>query len=244
MCMAQQGGAPGETNTGGAALTGAASGAAMGTMLMPGWGTAIGAVAGAAMGVMGSVANNKNAKKTEEARRIARDQQIAENRRRATNDYLNQVRLEQTAQAQENVALAERTTDIARQRDNTVGTAVASAAERGVDGRTVDQIVQDYHFQSDQESGRLRINQKGRDQQHWTNIQNQDRQYYNRITGTPTYAQQPVAPVDYFGPALSLAGNLGKAGMAAGIGKNADGSAPGSPKIDWESTPTNPEEYK
>ncbi len=242
MCMAQQSQAPGETNTAGAAVGGAASGAAMGTMLMPGWGTAIGAVAGAAMGVLGSVTNNKNAKKTEEARRIARDQQITENRRRATDDYLNQVRTEQLAQTQENAAVAQKSIDITHQRDNTVGTAVASAAERGVDGRTVDQIVQDYHFQSDTEAGRLRINQQGRDNQHFQNIQNYDRQYYNRITGTPTYAQQPVAPVDYFGPILALGGNLAKTGMAAGVGQNG-GKTPGG-KIDWETTPVNPEEYK
>jgi hypothetical protein len=244
MCMAQQAQAPGETNTGGAALTGAASGAAMGTMLMPGWGTAIGAVAGAAMGVVGSITNNKNARKSEEARRIARDQQITENRRRATEDYLSTVRTEQNAQAQENAAWAEKSVDIARQRDITVGTAVASAAERGVAGRSVEQIVQDYHFQSDMESGRLRINQLGRNNQHWQNIQSMDRQYYNRITGTPTYAMQPVAPVDYFGPALSLAGNLAKTGMASGMFKNADGSNIGSQKIDWTNTPVNPEEYK
>ena len=38
----------------GSALSGAASGAAIGTSIMPGWGTAIGAVTGGAMGLFGS----------------------------------------------------------------------------------------------------------------------------------------------------------------------------------------------
>lgn len=64
------------------AAAGAASGAAAGTMIMPGWGTAIGAVAGGALGYFGAskkkkamsgqLAKQRAAIKAEEARRNAR----------------------------------------------------------------------------------------------------------------------------------------------------------------------------
>lgn len=242
MCMTQTPAAGGgQTSTAGAAVGGAASGASMGAMAGP-WGAAAGAVAGAAMGIIGSRAANKNAKATEENRRIAQEQAMAENRRRATTDYLNQIRLENVQMSQEHAALAEKTSDLSRQTEHTVGAANVSAAERGVGGRSLDQIISDYHSQNDLEVTRLNTNQGGRDTQHAEVSRGADQTYWNRVTGMQPYAKQPVAPVDYFSPIFKLVGDVGKIGMASGAGQPG-GTVPPR-KVDWETTPVNSEEYK
>jgi hypothetical protein len=195
-------------------------------MLGP-WGAAAGAVGGAAMGIIGSQKANKAAKKAEEAKRIEQDRVIAETRKRATQDYLTQVRLEQLQKTQEETAIAEKAVDITRQRDETVGTAVSSAAERGVDGRTVDQIVADYHFQASQETGRLYINQAMKNQQHGENMNQFEDQYGQRFNSQKAYQKKPIAPVDYFSPIFGAVGDLGKIAMASGAGKTG-GSLPTS----------------
>lgn len=227
MCMpAQQPSGGGQVNTGAAALTGAASGASMGAMLGP-WGAAAGAVGGAAMGVIGSKIANKNAKATEEARRIAQEQAMAENRRRATTDYLNQIRLENVQMSQEQAAVVEKTDDLGKNTANAVGAANVSAAERGVGGRSLDQIISDYHAQNDLEVGRLNANQGMKDAQHGEVVRGANQNYWNRVTGMQPYQKQPVAPVDYFSPAFKLVGDLGKIGMASGVGQGG-GSVPTS----------------
>lgn len=228
MCMAQQpSGGGGQVNTGAAAVSGAAAGASMGAMAGP-WGAAAGAVAGAAMGIIGSRAANKNAKAVEENRRIAQEQAMAENRRRATTDYLNQIRLENVQMAQEHTALVEKTHDLKMNTDQAASAANVSAAERGVGGRSLDQIIADYHAQNDLEVSRLNENQTMRDYQHGQTVQGADRAYWNRVTGMQPYQKQPVAPVDYFSPAFKLVGDLGKIGMASGVGQTQTNPLPKS----------------
>lgn len=243
MCMASGSTPQGQTDTAGAAVGGAATGASMGAMLGP-WGAAVGAVGGAAMGIIGSQQANKAAKATEENRRIAQEYAISENRKRATADYLNAIRMETVQAAQEHESVAERSTDITRQRDNTVGTAAASAAERGVDGRSLDQVIASYHMEADTEIGRLKANQRMKDRAHGESIVAADRGYYNRITGMQSYAPKQVKPVDYFSPIFGAVGDLGKIAMASGAGKNGGTVNTSTGAIDWETTPVNPEEYR
>ena len=214
MCMAQSPG--GQTSTGGAALGGAASGASMGAMLGP-WGAAAGAVGGAAMGIMGSSAANKNAKAVEEARRIEQENMIQETRRRATGDYLDQTRMEREQQAQEEAAVAVKGMDITKETNRSVATGTASAAERGVAGRTIDAINADYEFMANEETGRIKANQAAANRQHDEVIRGMGTQFENRVADVRPYVKKAVAPVDYFGPVFAAAGQLGqlKMGMDA-----------------------------
>jgi hypothetical protein len=211
-------------------------------MLGP-WGAAAGAVGGAAMGIIGSRNANKAAKQAEEAKRIEQDRVIAETRKRATQDYLTQVRLDQLQRTQEETAISEKAGDIVRQRDLTVSTAVSSAAERGVDGRSLDQILESYHFEASQETGRLYINQAMKNQQHGENQNQYLDQYGQRFNSQKAYQKKPIAPVDYFSPIFGAVGDMGKIAMASGAGKTG-GTLPSGGGLDWETTPVNPEEYK
>lgn len=211
MCMASQQ-AGGQTSTGGAAVGGAASGASMGAMLGP-WGAAVGAVGGAVMGVAGSAAANKSAKATEEARRIEQENVIMETRRRATDDYLDQTRMEREQQAQEEVAVAIKGNDVAKETQRSIATGTASAAERGVAGRTVDDIARDYAFQENEEVGRLKANQALANRQHGEVVRGMGTQFENRVADVKPYVKKAVAPVDYFSPVFQAVGQLGQLKM-------------------------------
>jgi len=211
MCMASQP-AGGQTSTGGAAVTGAASGASMGSLFGP-WGTAIGAVGGGVMGALGSKSANAAAKATEEARRIEQENMIMETRRRATGDYLDQTRMEREQQAQEEAAVALKGADIAKETRRSVATGTASAAERGVAGRSIDQINADYEFMANEEVGRIKANQAMANRQHAEVIRGMGTQFENRVADVRPYVKKAVAPVDYFGPAFQAVGQLGQLKM-------------------------------
>lgn len=144
----------------------------------------------------------------EDAQRIESENAIEINRRRATGDYLTQTRLEETARMQEEESLAEKSSDVFRQANKTKGTGAASAAERGIAGRTVDQIAQEYDFAANLETGRLRENQKLANAQHNENIAANGTEYTNRVTSIQPYNMQPQKPVDYFGPVFGAASQL------------------------------------
>lgn len=200
------------------------SGASMGAAAGP-WGAAIGAVGGAVMGVIGSKQQNKAAKAFELAKRNAQDDLIIENRNRATKDYLRNVRLEQLNAQQETEALSEATNDVSKQTTATQATATASAAERGVAGRSVEMLIEDYTFQQSQEVGRLRTNQSMKNAQHTENIGGYQDQFDQRVAAVKPYVPRTQPPVDYFGPIFGVMSTLGNVGMASGAGKPAGSAA-------------------
>ena len=230
MCMAQQAG--GSTASG--AVGGAASGASAGAMFGP-WGAAVGAVGGAALGIMGQQAANKSAKSVEEARRLEQENVITENRRRATDDYLTQTRMERDQQSQEEAAVAMKGRDIERETRRSVATGTASAAERGVAGRTIDDIAADFEFMSNEETGRLKYNQSLSNQQHTEQIRGFGTQFTQRVTDARPYQVKPIAPVDYFGPIFGAAGQLAQnPGVQKGVGSL---MAPSTSKASGSSVP-------
>lgn len=172
------------------------------------------AAAGAAASIAGQQQAKKTHNKNEEARRLAQEDVIAENRRRTTEDYLTQTRLEMDQQSQEEAAVALKSNDVQRQTQRTIATGTASAAERGVAGRTVDQIASDFDFMSNEETGRLKENQKLANQQHQENIRGYGTQYSNRIADVKTYIPQPAKPVDYFSPIFGAVSQTVSAGAA------------------------------
>jgi hypothetical protein len=159
------------------------------------------AAAGAAASIAGQQQQKKAAEGYENEKSRAVDYQAAETRRRATADYINQVRLEETQQRQEEQAVVEKSGDLARQTNAAVATGMASAAERNVaGGRTLDSVLDDYRFQENMEIGRMKENQRLKNLQHRERMSVYERQYYNNATSVQPYQKRPVQPVDYFGP--------------------------------------------
>ncbi len=166
------------------------------------------AAAGAAASIQGQRQAQKMAKGTEEARRLEQENVITENRRRSTDDYLNQTRLTMEQQAQEEASVAVKSGDVMRETRRSVATGTASAAERGVAGRTIEQIASDYDFQANEETGRLKQNQALANQQHQESLRGLKTQFNNRITDVKPYIPKQQAPVDYAGPLLGAAGTM------------------------------------
>lgn len=189
------------------------------------------AAASAATAIIGQQQQKKAAKGFENQKKQATDFQISETRKRATDDYLNQVRVEQNQQRQEQEAVVEKSGDVAKQGNAAVATAQASAAERGIGGgRSVDQVLADYRLQQDVEVGRLERNQGMKDQQHVENLRGFDTQYNNRASSITPYQEKPVAPVDYFGPIFGAAATTLSTGAATGAFKADAPAAAAAPK--------------
>lgn len=189
------------------------------TLTMAGMG-----VAQAGMNIYGQFQARDQHNSIEEYRRLEQENVIEENRRRATHDYITNVRLEQQQEDQEKAALAQKVVDIQMQADRSIATGMASAAERGVAGRTVDQIAADFDFMANEETGRLKENQKLADLQHGENIQSLGTEYSNRITAVKPYVKRPANQIDFFGPifqagAQTLNTGVGVAKAAGGFDK-------------------------
>ena len=180
---------------------------AMGTM----------AVAGATTNIIGQNTTRQMNKGYENQKKNAQDDLIIENRKRATSDYLRQVRLEQLQTTQEEQSLVEEKGDVAKQTAAATGQSKASAAERGVAGNSVEAIVADYEFQQNQEVGRLRMNQDAKNAQHTENVAGYNDQFDQRIAAVKPYVPRVQPPVDYFGPIFGagssiMAQNKGRGG--------------------------------
>jgi hypothetical protein len=165
------------------------------------------AAAGAATKIVGDNTQRQMNKGFENQKKNAQDDLIIENQRRATHDYLRQVRLEQLQQTQETQSLVEQSQDVRKQAAGATGEARADAAERGVAGNSVEMIVNDYEFQQNQEVGRLRQNQDMKNKQHTENVAGYNDQFDQRIAAVKPYIPRTQPPVDYFGPAFSAVGS-------------------------------------
>ena len=188
------------------------------------------AAASAAMAIKGQSDARKVAKGTEEARRIEQENVITENRRRATDDYLNSTRLEADQQSQEEAAVALKSSDVMRETRRSVATGNASAAERGVAGRTINDIAADFDFMSNEETGRLKQNQALANQQHQESVRGYKTQFSNRVADVKPYVPKSIAPVDYFGPIFQAGsqtlGAAARPGAIADMKHNLGGSTP------------------
>jgi len=176
-------------------------------------GVGVAAVGAATTTIIAQNNARQTAKGTENLRAHEQDNAIIENRRRATQDFMTQVRLENTQQTQEQEVVAEKSIGVRTDARKAKGTALASAAERGVAGNAVDAVLSDYIFQQNQEITKLRINQHQQDVQHGENIAAFGTSYSNRIADVKPYVPQNIAPVDYFGPVF---GAIGTTASSAG----------------------------
>jgi hypothetical protein len=171
------------------------------------------AAGGAASSIAGQSAQNSAAKQVESQKAEAVNDQITENRRRATADYIAKVQDEQLQQAQEMQALEEKELDLAKRERHATAQTIVAASESGVAGQSLAAIQNDYRLQMDQAAARLGINQEQANYAHTRNIQAYGTEYQNRATAVMPYQKQPVKPVDYFGPIFGVAG----AGLDMGV---------------------------
>lgn len=160
------------------------------------------AVAGAAASISAQQQAQSAAKKQQMNLSQAHENANIENRRRVTQDYFEDVRLQRKAQGQERTATRENIGQIAEQSSITKATAGAHAAERNVAGATLEQINDDYTAQEERAIGRQRLQQKWRDEQRDETLKNSGRMYTNSIADIKPFMPTPIAPVDYVGPIL------------------------------------------
>ena len=72
-------------------------------------------------------------------------------------------------------------------------------------GQSLAIVEQEYMAQMEVAAGRLGISQQWRDSQHQRNVEAQGRVYANRVSQVQPYQQQPVKPVDFYGPIFGIA---------------------------------------
>ncbi|ULA59505.1 MAG: hypothetical protein LZF60_140044 [Nitrospira sp.] len=171
------------------------------------------AAMGAGASIYGQHQQNEAASQVEQQRAEAVDEQIHENRKRATADYLQKVEDEILADSQEKQALAEKQHDLDRNERAAGATAKVTAAESGVAGQTLADIQQDYRYQVEQTKARLGLNQENSSYQHSRMIDAYRTEYENRANAVKPYQKNPVKPTDWFGPLFSVA----QAGLNTGI---------------------------
>lgn len=171
------------------------------------------AAAGAGASIAGQSQQHDAAEQVEQQRADAVNEQIAENRTRATESYLRSIEDEMLQQSQEHLALDEKKMDLAKAERAGVSSATVAAAESGVVGQSLAAIQSDYRLQMDQAAMRLGVNQENADYQHTRNIQAYGVEYRNRAESVKPYQKNPVAPVNWFGPIFGVA----QAGLDMGV---------------------------
>ena len=130
--------------------------------------------------------------------------QIEDNRKVATQEYLNKVRHENLAAHQEDEAIVEQGFDMAKQRRAAEASARVSAAEGGVGGKSLDHLLLDFHRQESFAMGRIRANQQMNQLQRNEKIRNYGVEYQARANSISYYQPAPIRKPDYVGPALNV----------------------------------------
>lgn len=172
------------------------------------------AVAGATTKIIGDKQANDTGKQTEKMASLVRNNQIDENRRRATADYLQSTSDENAKMGQEHQSLAEKKNDNTQTLRAANASAEVAAAEGNVAGHNLDAIHSDYQHQLDVTNGRLSTNQEWADYQHTRNNQGQVNVFSNRAASIQPYQEAVQKPVDYFGPIFGAGAQAGNAAVA------------------------------
>lgn len=192
------------------------------------------AASGAYSAKTASDAETKYQKKVGEATNT----RITQNRALAWQDYKNKLIQEQTGIDQARAKQAFQIQDL-----NTAGlkarsAAAVSAAEGGVGGNSLGVLLQDYSSQNARGRVKSTLNQTFIEQKAESNIRSYGTEYVGRATSIQPFMPSPVKQPNYIGFGLQALGG----GMSAFSG--AMNSPNPGPKVDWETTPSNPYEYE
>lgn len=175
-----------------------------GPMIAMGISTAV-SVAGAAASVVGQMQKQDAEVAYQGKLQSANAEQMRENRELATRAYLDQAYQANVNLAQTREATAASNFDQTIKRRQAEGSTIAAAAEGGVNGVSLNAILADFHRHEDMFLTRNEQNLLFKQQQTAVDIKGLKGQADGRISQIKPYIPGPVAPVDYFGPALSIA---------------------------------------
>jgi hypothetical protein len=169
-------------------------------------------VASSGMSIMGQQQQRKAQIQYQQAQAQARNEQIIQNRTMATESYIQQITSEHLMKSQEEQALAEKGKDLAIQTMQAQGTAKAAAADAGVGGASLDNLLFDFNRQESMMLGRLDLNQQFSDQARTSRQVGYGNTWKNRVTSIQPFQPSPVAQVDYLTPILGM----GQRGLEVG----------------------------
>lgn len=159
----------------------------------------------------------------------ANAQQMQENRDLATRAYLDQASAAHTQLSETREATAAANFDKSRQGAEARGATLASAAEAGVYGVSLDGLLADFHRQEDMFRTRNEQNLVFKQQATASQVRGYHSEATSRTNQIKPYLPGPIAPVDYVGPALQVVKDGSaffmrfKAGAAKGSGTNGGG---------------------
>ncbi len=181
----------------------------------------VASAASAALSVQGQVQQRKAQVSYQNRLTEANVKQMQQNRDLATKAYLDQATAANRQLAETREATAAANFDKSRQAAEARGQVLASAAESGVHGVSLAGLLADFHRQEDMFRSRNEQNLLFKQQQVGTQVVGYHSEATARAQSIQPYQPSPIAPVDYFGPALQVVQTGASAGMSAYAAKNA-----------------------
>jgi hypothetical protein len=160
--------------------------------------------ASAGLSVYGQQQQQKAQVKYQNSLQEANQKQMEQNRDLATRAYLDQASAANNQLAQSREAAAAANFDQSRETLQARGAAIASAAEAGVYGGSLDALLSDFGRHEGMFASRNEANLIYKQQQTAAQIKGYHTEATGRAAGIQPYQPSPVAPVDYFGPALQV----------------------------------------
>jgi hypothetical protein len=161
-------------------------------------------VASAGLSVYGQQQQQKAQVAYQNKLQAANQQQMEQNRDLATRAYLDQANAANAQLAQSREAAAVSNFDASRETLQARGAAIASAAEAGVYGGSLDALLSDFGRHEGMFASRNEANLIYKQQQTAAQVKGYHTEATGRTAGIQPYQPAPVAPVDYFGPALQV----------------------------------------
>jgi len=161
-------------------------------------------IAQAGMNIMGQQQGQKAQIEYEQAQGKARNDQIIQNRSMATTAYIQQMQSENVMKAQETQSNAEKGHDLDIQRLQAQGTAKAAAADAGVGGASLDNLLMDFNRQESMMLGRLDLNQQFSDQARDQREIGYGNTFKQRVQMIQPYQPNKIASMDYLSPLLAI----------------------------------------
>ena len=166
--------------------------------------------ASAGLSISGQQQQRKSAVAYQNLQVQANDRQMKENRELATKAYLDQANAANLNLAQTREATAATNQEQGTKSAEARSATMAAAAEGGVSGLSLNALLGDFHRQEDMFLTRNEQNLLFKQQQTATQTQGFQDTAAGRIAQVKPFIPGPIAPVDYFTPALSIVGSAGE----------------------------------
>lgn len=185
-------------------------------------------IAMAAMAAASTAASLKAQSDQTEAAKDLQNREIAasnkemdQNRKLATESFMNQTYEDAKNLQQTRAAAADESLKVAIQSKQAVGQSAVSAATGGVEGLGVTQLLDDFKRREAIFNANLQTNLRNKEGRTATGFKEKQGQYSGRIAAVKPYVPKPIAGPNYFGTiaggAGSLLGNSKIAGLVDGL---------------------------